>query len=106
MINRRQEERVAIALPIDLGGATGMTRDVSASGVFIETSIHFSIGDQVSFTVEFDAPGGKRLLKCEGCIVHIAQGTGAVGAGVMINESTMGLARLQDSGHLFATQTL
>lgn len=35
--NQRGEERVSAALPVDLGAATGVTRDFSASGIFFET---------------------------------------------------------------------
>ena len=40
----RTEERVRAALRVSLGDVTGVTRDVSASGLYFETDGHFSPG--------------------------------------------------------------
>jgi hypothetical protein len=85
----RKEERVGAALPVDLGNATGITRDVSASGVFFETDASYALGSTISFTVELDTPGGKMLLKCQGEIVRIEQRLERVGVAVKITESVM-----------------
>jgi len=49
MTDKRREERVAVALPIFLADATGITRDVSASGIFFEINTRFAVGDPVNF---------------------------------------------------------
>ena len=90
--DKRAGERVLAALSVRLGGATGVTRDVSASGIFFETDASYGLGNLISFTVEFDAPGGKMLLKCRGDIVRIEPRGTQVGVAVKIIESTMELA--------------
>jgi len=92
VMNKRREERVSAVLPVFLENATGMTCDVSASGMFLETSASFAIGDLVSFSVEFDALGGKRMLKCRGSIVRTEQLENRIGLAIEIMESTMGLS--------------
>ena len=99
-MNKRREERVSAVLPVFLDNATGMTCDVSASGMFLETRTPFTVGDLVSFAVEFDAPGGKRMLKCQGNIIRTEQRADRIGLAIQIVESTMGMSGL-NSRNLF-----
>lgn len=92
MIDKRSEQRIPATYPVNLGGATGITSDVSASGIFFETSADFSVGSPISFTVEFDSPGGRKVLKCAGSVVRIETRDSGVGVAVRITESTMGMA--------------
>ena len=85
----RKDERVSTALPVDLGTATGITKDVSASGIFFETDASYAVDSTISFTVQLDTPGGKMLLKCRGNIVRIESRGEKVGVAVKITESTM-----------------
>ena len=89
---KRRKERVFTALPVNLAGASGVTRDVSASGIFFETDASYTLGNLVSFTVEFNTPGGKMLLKCRGDIVRIEPRGTQIGVAVKIIESTMEVA--------------
>lgn len=86
---KRREERVCTALPVDLGTATGITRDVSASGIFFETDASFTAGSAIDFTMEFDTPGGRMILKCRGSIVRTEAHDSRLGVAVKITESTM-----------------
>jgi len=85
----RGRERVCTALPVRLGNATGMTRDVSASGIFFETDAADAVGNMVSLTVEFDTLRGKRMLSCQGDVVRIESRDAKIGVAVRIIESTM-----------------
>ena len=87
--NKRREERVSAVLPVSLGNAEGSTCDVSASGMFFETSATFEMGCEIDFSVEFDAPEGKRILRCRGSIVRTVVRGDRLGVGVKILESTM-----------------
>lgn len=87
--DQRREERIITALPVDLGTATGITRDVSASGVFFETDATYALGSEISFAVELDTPGGRMMLRCEGEIVRIEPRDARVGVAVKIVESTI-----------------
>ena len=85
----RKEERVSTALPVDLGGAKGVTQDVSASGIFFETDADYAPGHAISFAVELDTPGGRMRLKCEGEIVRVEPRNGRVGVAVKITQSVL-----------------
>jgi Tfp pilus assembly protein PilZ len=91
--DKRREERVSTALSIDLGTATGVTRDVSASGVFFETDATYALGNEISFAVELDTPGGRVVLKCKGEIVRIEPRDARVGVAVKIVKSTLDPAK-------------
>lgn len=80
-------------MPVDLGTATGITRDVSASGIFFETDASFTPGSAIDFAMEFDTPGGKMILKCHGSIVRTEVHDSRLGVAVKITESTMEPAR-------------
>ena len=89
---KRREERICTALPVNLGIATGITCDISASGIFFETDASLIPGSHISFIVEFEAPGGQMELKCSGEIVRTEPRDSKVGVAVKIIESAMGLA--------------
>jgi len=86
---KRLRERVYTALPVMLGTATGITRDVSASGIFFETDAPDAVGDRISLMVELDTPRGKRMLRCKGDVVRIEPSDTRIGVAVKIIESTM-----------------
>lgn len=85
----RNEERVPSTLPVSLEHGTGVTRDISASGVFFETDRAYSPGSEISFSIELDSPGGKMMLKCQGRIVRVEGRGGKVGVAARIIESRL-----------------
>ena len=80
------------ALPVALGGATGVTRDVSASGVFFETDILCAVGSLVRFTVEVATPARKVILNCEGDVVRTEARDTGTGLAVRITNWVMRFA--------------
>jgi Tfp pilus assembly protein PilZ len=86
---RRSEERVFAALPVILGGAKAITRDVSASGIFVETDVSYSLGEPISFSIELDNPGGKLVLKGQGDVVRIERRETKIGVALRITQSTI-----------------
>ena len=84
-----REELVSAALPVDLGTATGITSDVSASGVFFETDATYALASEISFAVQLETPGGTMMLRCKGEIVRIEPRGSRVGVAVKITESTL-----------------
>jgi Tfp pilus assembly protein PilZ len=90
---KRKDERVFTTLPVDLKNTTGLTRDVSASGVFFETDARYRLGNAIQFAVEMDTPGGKMLLTCEGEIVRVEPRGARLGVAVKIIESAIEPAR-------------
>ena len=46
--DQRREERVSTSLQVDLENATGITRDVSASGVFFEMDATYALASEIT----------------------------------------------------------
>jgi hypothetical protein len=81
---KRRAERIIASLPVRIGDSIGITRDVSASGVFFETETDFSIGNSISFEVEFATPSGVLVLRCIGHVVRAETREKRVGVAVRI----------------------
>ena len=89
----RKDERIQAALPVDLGTAKGITRDINATGLYFETDAEYSPGSPIDLTVEFDAPAGKMLFKCQGEIVRVDRNNARVGGAVKITDSILRYAQ-------------
>ena len=87
--DKRREKRVAAALPLDLGGAAGVARDVSASGMFFETDASYAIGSPISFALDLETPWGTVMFKCRGKIVRLESRDQRVGVAVQFTDSTL-----------------
>lgn len=85
----RGENRVPISLPASIANDNCITRDVSASGVFLEANSSFDKGERVDFTIEFDSPGGKLTLKCTGEVIRLEKRNDKIGVAVKIVNSVM-----------------
>ena len=85
----RTEERISCGLPVDLGSATGMTRDISASGVFFETDATYPLSSSIHFQVELNTPTCSSLVTCHGEIVRIEPRDKKVGVAVKIIEASV-----------------
>jgi len=90
---KRKGQRILTALPVHIMSAEGITRDVSASGVFFWTTApSCAPGELISFSVELKRPEGKMRLRCQGDVVRIEPQDGIVGVAVRITESAMEFA--------------
>jgi hypothetical protein len=87
--NKRGEERVNVALPVKLDKANGLTRDISANGISFEVDANYTIGSEISFTIEVGTLVEKILLKCKGNIVRTEVHGQKMGVAVKITESIM-----------------
>ena len=85
----REENRVSVTLPVSLANDIYLTRDVSASGVFIEVDSSFNKGEQIDFVIEFDSPGGKLFLQCVGEVIRLEKRNGKTGVAIKIVNSVM-----------------
>jgi len=77
-----------LALPVILENATGVTRDVSASGVFFWKRGAFAYGDSIRFSMERKTESGKVVQKCRGVVVRTEPRGNDVGVAARITEST------------------
>ena len=83
---RRSGQRVNTTLPVILENATGVTRDVSASGVFFWASGTYAVGESMSYSIEPETVGGKMLWKCQGDVVRTEPHDKRTGVAVRITE--------------------
>ncbi len=88
-IERRSDERVSAELPVDIGGTTCKTRNISASGLFFETDVACAVDRMISLAVEVTTPGSKKIWKCQGNIVRVEHRDGKIGVAVKIIDSLM-----------------
>lgn len=89
---KRSGPRIQTALPVLLKNAEGITRDVSASGVFFWTSESVCArGESISFWVELKSPERMMKLRCQGNVLRTEPQDGVMGVAVTITESAIEL---------------
>lgn len=89
---KRRDTRVKAVLPLNMQGrVAGVTKDVSASGVFFETDHDMADGSPIEFAMEIDGPSGKMVLRCSGQVVRVDRSGTKVGVAVKILESKLEL---------------
>ena len=71
--DKRRAQRFRVTLPVGLHGGMAMTRDLSACGVFFETTLTFVLGECLRLTLilEHVDPGRRLRLQCRGRVVRI-----------------------------------
>ncbi len=82
----RREKRVPAALPVQLGSAKGVTRDVSRSGAFFETDAKCKVGSPVHFAIRLETPWGPAHFDCRGRIVRVERHDRTMGVAVQFSE--------------------
>jgi hypothetical protein len=87
-VEKRQTARVRMEIPVQLQNGTGVTRDVSPSGVFFLTDRKYSPGVSLTFTLELDYafPGEQMHLHCRGKVVRVESMTEKFGIAASISE--------------------
>ena len=86
----RTEAREQVSLPLKLdGGLSAVTRDISASGLFFETSSEQRLGNLIDIEIDLDTPGGPMKLKAQGQIVRIESHGRRIGVGVKLLSSRL-----------------
>jgi hypothetical protein len=82
----RKEQRFATELTVELeGGGKGVTRNVSANGIFFVTDVALKAGQPVKFSLEFrDFPSGPIEVNCSARIVRVEEQGASRGIGASI----------------------
>jgi PilZ domain len=86
--DRRKAPRFRVALPVELPDGTGITRDLSVAGVFLETERVFALGEIIQFALVLQYVDSDRpvRLQCRGQVVRLEpQGT-RIGVALAIME--------------------
>ena len=80
--DKRKGERVRAMLPLAVEGLPTTARDVSASGVFIETDASYALGSPVNLALDLDSPWGRIVIHSEGKIVRVEHREDRIGVAV------------------------
>ena len=85
---KRSAKRIRVEMPIHLEPGSGVTRDVSQSGVYFFTDQRFSPGMVVCFILELDYvfPGEPVQLHCRGKVVRVEDFGERMGVATSIRE--------------------
>jgi PilZ domain len=77
LVPGRKEERFHTTLPVKLARGDGVTRNVSATGIYFITSQTLKEGAEVRFALDFqDFPGGAIQVNCIARVVRIEEQDG------------------------------
>lgn len=86
----RSEDRVSMVVPVSLpGGAAGITRDISATGIYFETDASTAVDRPLDFTVEFSNDAGGMTLRCKGEVIRVEHLGTRIGVAARILESKL-----------------
>ena len=80
--DKRRGARVRAALPVKVEGLPATARDVSASGIFIETEATYALGSPVNLALDLDTPWGKVKIQSQGKIVRVEHKDEKIGVAV------------------------
>ena len=83
----RGSDRFETELPVDIDGAQGLTRNISATGIYFETSAAHEPGSRVHFTIEMMVQGEKKKLVCDGEVMRVDHKGSMVGIAARLVES-------------------
>jgi len=87
---KRRGQRIHTSLTVILKNAQGITRDVSAGGVYFWIPNFLGApGELIDFQVELKRPIGRMMLKCQGDVMRTEPRAAEVGVAVKILDSAM-----------------
>lgn len=84
---QRSADRFASELPIHINGVDGLTKNVSATGVYFETTVTADPGTKVTFVVEVVINGQSVNMVCSGLVVRVERKEDKVGVAVKLTSS-------------------
>ena len=92
-LKSRREDRLPLQYPVKLASASGLTHNISASGVFFEVDEDQSPGSEIAFTIELQTPGGPLNLVCQAQVTRVQKQNGKYGiAAKIINQEFQAVA--------------
>lgn len=87
-MERRRSDRHDVHLPVQLECGSGLTRDMSVSGAYIETpSFDVPVGQTFNFSVTFGQGEARSLtLTCQGLVVRVERRGDQTGIAATIDQ--------------------
>jgi hypothetical protein len=93
--DRRQHKRTNIRLPVFLDNASGVTRDVSRSGVFLWTIGTYDLGESMGISMGRKTKSRKFMLRCRGVVFRTEPRGDQVGIALRISQRFGGRASVE-----------
>jgi hypothetical protein len=89
-LGKRREVRMSARRVVQLDHGTGVTRNISTSGIFFVTDVDYVPGNKINFAIELEGfRGGKLMLRSWGKIVRVEIRRGITGVGARILASKL-----------------
>ena len=87
---RRSAERFLVSLPVETDTGPGMTRDISASGLYLLSDRRLAAGERLRLVVTVPDHDPARPVRfiLTGRVVRVENVDGAVGAGIAWDEES------------------
>jgi hypothetical protein len=87
---RRTEPREAVELAVRLqDGGRGTTRNVSTSGLYVQTDRTQRLGDVIELEIDLETDWGQLGFRARGEVVRLEKGKPESGVGVRIVDSRL-----------------
>lgn len=85
---RRQEERISLEVPVRMVNGSGLSRDISKSGIYFVTGEDLEAGRRIDFSLPLDyaCPGRVLRLECKGEVLRVESIGEQRGVAARINE--------------------
>jgi hypothetical protein len=85
---KRREERIRLEAPVLLANGRGVSRDISASGIYFLTEQSLKPGGVFNFSVQLDyaCPGKPLKLDCQGEVLRVETAGEQFGVAARISE--------------------
>ncbi len=77
-----RSKRYRTDLPTTVNGVSGVTHNVSATGLYILQDQQCETGSRIDFLIDLATPGGQLKLCCEGEVVRVDKVDHRLGIGV------------------------
>ena len=85
----RSAERFSLSYQVELENGKGLTRNISKTGVYFETSIFYSVGSVLQFSIQLQKLDKEvNRLRCHGRVIRTDKHTQKWG--VAVNYLTLG----------------
>ncbi len=86
----RAAQRDKVSLPVQIGiECEGITRDLSATGLYAVAGCNPKVGNEVDLTIEFTLHKQELLMICRGTIVRVEHNQERTGLAVKFSETRL-----------------
>lgn len=85
---RRRADRVFVKLPVKMEEGEGVTRDITANGIYFQTDMQCEPGSEINFTITFEQYPGPMILRCKAVVVRVEHKDGKMGVAARVIESS------------------